>query len=414
MKAIVNSDGGAPARSSLHGAQLEAKENEASLGTISNQTLPFAFGARSNNATSLWNLSSPNIASTERLVTLDHIEESESEMIQPDSLANSSLIAKLREQAATADKALRLKALQVEEYERELELVHEKLAQVERKNEQLRAGFEQKLTQLEQNIHLRKPDSRANTSVEGLRAVRGSLGALRQDAARLIAEVCSRAAQGKSESLRIKEYIDNYRTLQRLLNEELKKAQEELAAASQSAHESAQLQKTVDDLRIQQQRLMNGRSRLLRDIKAAAEAQAEMLLGKARMEAMVGEVNMRANQLEEKLEDLTAQKKKIGVELQKCREQLKASQERLVGQTLRVGRAQTRNSVLRRKLRKTQHKLHILKKTPAAAPTTPMHKKGHARRRSSHLTIPAHSCLSGRSLCPRRARIEALKRAYGL
>lgn len=414
MKVEPEREEEAPPQPSLHCTQLEVKDRDALFTQNSDQTLRFAFGAKQTNATSLWNLSSPNIVSTERLVTLDHIDESESEVHRKDSMGDNSLVAKLKEQAASADKALRLKALQVEEYERELEFVHAKLAQVERKNDQLRINFEQKLTQLEQNIHLRKHEPRVKAPVGQMRSLTGSLVALRHGIADLASKICKISREGKIALAGINTRLGEERTDQESLVAELKKAEEELLAAKASLQHKEEMEKSLEVMTQEKERFRRERDDLRNIVKDSLKTQEKILLDTGKTEVKVLKVQTRMSSISDKLEALKNWNERSANEIKQMKDQLETATGRLRLQTLKLGRLQARNAALIRKIAEKKSEAHekTIKK-PLKAPKLNQPKKSLRSQRTS-LALAHHPCTTGRSLCPRRAHIEALKRSYGL
>ena len=383
-----------PLRELQPSLQVVCGKSEEAIEPSSGHTLPFVFGGRAhaaNNPTSLWSLSSPNLASTDQLVTLEQIDDSEEEVADraaPDTLAQSSLIAQLREQTATATQTLKMKAFQLEEYERELELAHAKIEVLERKNEQLRAGFEQRLAKFEETLQVRRQQSRAETDLVRLRLITGQLPALKVGVEAMgegvlqLKQLCAR----QFEALRAAE---NSRGVDRAT---IATARKKLIAC---AEVEAELTLRLSEMNRRADELMLIRDKLQKRAQRAAKGQ---------------------QLAEEALSNATQQLVTLTADLAASLEAAKEGEAHLQAVKDRLDRAETAVRIsklckqrLKRKLRRgsaRSRSLHSLLTLRKSAP--------RPRLCRQHAMNATHSCLSGRGLCPRRQRLEALKRAWGL
>lgn len=420
----------------------------------SRDTLPINFGQRpksslKENQASLWSLSSHNFPSTEQLVTLDQIEESLDEIdernpscdLQVDSQAESRLLLALKEQIINGEKAFRLKALQVEEYEKELKQLQAKMTLVEEKNENLRRVFESKLDQFENNLKMRRSGKEQDLNSNPLPTTFGLLQKIRTEAKTalisafssakelrtLYGKLRTRAIRTEAQKIKlnsernkllshvslIEAGLSKHQIILRHRTQKIERLEDQLDSEIKAKSELLQCaNKSEEQIKITEKENSNLRFLLVNAEEKSEEAVARI----SRLEAAIETVKKDKEDFE--LKNRTQNLQISEFEVEKKKKQLKISSQKRKIDKLKKNLSQKkrkfdffRNSIA---VLKILEKPNVIKNTVECAIQTAEAKQKIARRIKKNIEVQPHVCLSGRSLCPRRRHIENLKLRFGL
>lgn len=396
-----------PKQSSFIYSRLKDKQKETSIECGSSQTLEFNFERAKNG--SGWSSNIPILGKSGK----------DGELRSP--FDAKSLVTKLREKVLSAEEALKLKILQAEKYEEELELMHENILEVDCRNEKLRAIFEEKLSSL--RVEGDVPPKSLLCTLDSLNNLVRSLA---DELNQLKAKLSQTVVQGKAKMSIAYEQKVRRQTAGSSLRSALKETQEELNRVSELLAGRQSIESSFRDSREQRRFLIFNLQKLRKLVKACCQQTKERESIKAEVERRYQGKKMEMCSFIAKLPVLASEKKLLSIELDQCKQQLTETQRKLVARTVRAGRAEARLNRLCRYLRKFEKLKSFADdlcsgRQSKELPTGKLEKQKKVKKTTAKrqercfgAIVSNHACLTGRSLCPRRAYIESLKKSYQL